>query len=51
LFCGRCALTEKLWNCKVESPSFTFDNWLGTRDSRLWHNASPLGLSPRELHL
>ncbi len=35
LFCGRCWLTDRLWNCRVEKPAFMLRSWFGTRLSRL----------------
>src|SRR5262245_66632162 len=49
-FCGRWALTERLWNCSVDRPLFMFTSWLGTRPSRLLQSALSSALSPRVSH-
>src|SRR5438552_11529384 len=43
------AATERLWNCKVESPLFRLERWLGTCDKSCWQSARSSPLSPRGL--
>ena len=38
-FCGRCALTDRLWNCSVDSPLFMLTSLFATRASSRLHKA------------
>ena len=50
-FCGRCALTDRLWNCSVDRPLFMLTSWFGTRLSRLLQKAMSAAFRPRVSHL
>ncbi len=50
MFFGSCGFTEKLWNCRVESPLLRLKSCVGTRDSSCWHVARSAAFSPRSAH-
>src|SRR6266567_6798511 len=47
---GAAGLMERLWNCRVESPSLRLDSCVGTRDSNCLHSALLMGPSGRLSH-
>src|SRR5215510_6015275 len=49
-FFGSNRLTERLWNCSVESRLFRLYRYVGTRESSCWQSVSPPPESPRAAH-
>src|SRR5439155_26490460 len=49
-FFGSNALTDRLWNCSVESVLFRSNRNVGTRESNCWQSVKFPSVRPRDAH-